>query len=292
MLKAVIAVLALSTGVIACSDRSEQPVEEPSAEIAIAEQQAAEERKKRQLEKEAAAEAAAKIKADAIAQAKLEAEAREEARRLALKRAELDKLKYKAVAAIHDAEIIANAQKKSRIEADTIAKSARKDTEATQFIRGLETAPQEPQEEPSLEPKLTETTEPAPAETIKTDISIASGSFNNSKNLITGNWSIKSNDGQLFLLLDEAFAIPEGKETSIALSGQSLEEVPDTAIPANLLHISPLNHGSGKQEYVLPAQIDFDQYKSLHIINSANDVSLAGSEIHKSPEADSPSDRQ
>jgi len=282
MFKVFIALFVVTMITISCSDNPNKIENAPEtltqADLAQkAEQTALAERERARL----AAEAAARIKADAIAQAKAEAEARVEARRLAEKRAQLDQSKYRAVAAIQNAEIIADAQKQAqRDTVNTNKEIAAKKVNAEKLIEDAKTVTKKAETETDL---IQEELAPEQIETL-----IATGTFISNNDLIEGDWKIIAKNDQQYLQFDDTFSSQPRNESEastdrlqIIFSRQSLDEI-TTETPANqqdILQLSPLLATSGKQEYLLTELIDLSTYKSLHILNPDDGKIWGSSEL-------------
>ena len=109
---------------------------------------------------------------------------------------------------------------------------------------------------------------------------VSEGGWVNKQYSINGGWEIVKVDGQTIIRFKDDFNTKSGPDLKIFLSKKTIDEVTGrTVVGSDSVKISVLNSNSGAQEYVLPADIAIEDYKSLLIHCQAYSVLWGGSAI-------------
>lgn len=109
---------------------------------------------------------------------------------------------------------------------------------------------------------------------------VSEGTWVNKQYSIKGGWEIAKVDGQTIIKFKDSFETKSGPDLKIFLSKKSIDEVTGrTVVGADSVLISPLNSNSGTQQYILPANIAIEDYKSLLIHCEAFSVLWGGATI-------------
>jgi hypothetical protein len=93
----------------------------------------------------------------------------------------------------------------------------------------------------------------------------ANGNWTKKSFSIKGGWSIVEQNGSRVLTLDQRFKTRKAPDLKIFLSKKPLSELNGDNATTESVLISPLKSNKGAQQYVLPANVDISQYKSLII---------------------------
>lgn len=96
------------------------------------------------------------------------------------------------------------------------------------------------------------------------------GTFASAEHETTGNVELISQDGQPTLVFDETFATSNGPDLVVVLhrSADLIAESTPPAYPINeedYVVIAPLTATNGRQEYVVPAEIDLTAFESVAV---------------------------
>ena len=79
----------------------------------------------------------------------------------------------------------------------------------------------------------------------------------------TGTASIVTEDGVTYLVFDDAFTTATGPDVQVVLYTQ--QEVPVNLNEANYVTIAPLQSFDGGQRYLIPSEIDIEDYETVAI---------------------------
>ncbi len=105
----------------------------------------------------------------------------------------------------------------------------------------------------------------------------ASGSWVDKKYSINGNWEVmQREDGNWIIKFDENFKTKSGPDLKVFLSPQSIDEVTGKTATQGAVLLAKLTNNKGAQEYVLPSNIDINDFKSLLIHCEAYSVLWGG----------------
>lgn len=104
-----------------------------------------------------------------------------------------------------------------------------------------------------------------PAETAATVKINQSGSFEKSTFKIKGDWKIVEENGQTIFRLSDSFKTKNGPDLKLFLSPKSVDNVTGKTATQNAVKLSVLRSNSGSQDYIIPADIDLSQFKSILI---------------------------
>ena len=93
----------------------------------------------------------------------------------------------------------------------------------------------------------------------------ANSSWTKKSFAIKGGWSIVEKNGSRVLSLDQNFHTKNAPDLKLFLSTKSLGDLSGRNATEGSLLISPLKSNKGAQEYVLPANVDINQFRTLII---------------------------
>lgn len=79
----------------------------------------------------------------------------------------------------------------------------------------------------------------------------------------TGTAQVVTENGQTYLVFDEAFDTARGPDVQVVLYTDS--EAPVNLVEGNYVTIAPLESFEGAQRYLIPADIDINDYESVAI---------------------------
>lgn len=111
------------------------------------------------------------------------------------------------------------------------------------------------------------------------------GQFIKKNYRIDGGWSIVHTDQGRYLELDARFRTKNAPDLKLFLSRLPGAELSNGNTVANSVLISPLKSNKGAQRYLLPENIDLDEYQSLVIHCEAFSKLWGVSDLHR-PAAD------
>lgn len=105
------------------------------------------------------------------------------------------------------------------------------------------------------------------------------GSWVNKQYQINGAWEIENRDGQTVIKFKDGFKTKGGPDLKVFLSKKDIKDVNGKNATSHGVFISKLKNKKGDQEYVLPANIDINDYASLLIHCEAFSVLWGGANI-------------
>ena len=105
------------------------------------------------------------------------------------------------------------------------------------------------------------------------------GTWVDKKYSINGGWSIEKQGEQHVIKFSDDFKTKGGPDLKVFLSPQTIESVTGRTATNDSIMVSVLQQTSGAQEYVLPANIDISQFKSLLIHCEAYSVLWGGANL-------------
>ena len=96
---------------------------------------------------------------------------------------------------------------------------------------------------------------------------------------IKGDWEIDTNAGQTIIRFNNKFKTKNGPDLKIFLSKNSIKDVTGKNATEDAVMVAVLKSNKGSQEYVLPANINIEDYDSLLIHCEAYSVLWGGADI-------------
>jgi len=114
---------------------------------------------------------------------------------------------------------------------------------------------------------------PASAETID------GGTWVKKKYSINGGWEIIKEGGQTIIRFDSSFKTKSGPDLKVFLSKKSIAEVNGGNATQDAVMISVLTANAGTQDYVVPAEINIEDFTTLLIHCEAYSVLWGGAAI-------------
>lgn len=105
------------------------------------------------------------------------------------------------------------------------------------------------------------------------------GTWVNKQYKINGAWEIEDRDGQTIIKFKDGFKTKGGPDLKVFLSKKDIKDITGKNATADGIFISKLKSKKGDQEYVLPQDIDIDDYASLLIHCEAFSVLWGGANI-------------
>lgn len=103
--------------------------------------------------------------------------------------------------------------------------------------------------------------------------------FTKKRYSIKGMWSVAQEDGQDVIRFNEDFKTKGGPDLKVYLSSNSLDNLDSGAVEASSVKLSVLKSNRGAQSYVIPADIDLIEYKSVVIHCEAFSVLWGGFDL-------------
>lgn len=105
------------------------------------------------------------------------------------------------------------------------------------------------------------------------------GTFTKKKYAISGGWEIIKEGGQTIIRFDNSFKTKQGPDLKVFLSKKSISEVNGRNATQDSVMISVLSANSGTQDYVLPADINIEDFSTILIHCEAYSVLWGGAAI-------------
>lgn len=105
------------------------------------------------------------------------------------------------------------------------------------------------------------------------------GTWINKQYKIKGAWEIANRDGQTIIKFKDGFKTKGGPDLKVFLSKKDIADVTGKNATSEGIFISKLKSKKGDQEYVLPENIDINDYTSLLIHCEAFSVLWGGANI-------------
>lgn len=90
-----------------------------------------------------------------------------------------------------------------------------------------------------------------------------SGTFEKTSFKIKGSWQIVEENGQTIFRLSDDFKTKNGPDLKLFLSPKSVGDVTGKTAVNNAVKLSVLKSNKGTQDYVIPADVDLSQFKSI-----------------------------
>lgn len=116
---------------------------------------------------------------------------------------------------------------------------------------------------------VTETEEETKSETIeekpKVTIDERPRSFIKKKYQISGNWSLKQEGDNVYIVFHSNFKTKSGPDLKVFITKQSMSSVNGKNAENNSVFLKDLKSNKGEQRYLVPSHIDISQYKSILI---------------------------
>ena len=109
--------------------------------------------------------------------------------------------------------------------------------------------------------------------------SSATHSFVKKKYSIKGGWNIGTIDGQTVINFDEGFRTKSGPDLKVYLSKSKLSELTNDKVESSSTKLSVLKANKGQQSYIIPAEIDLNEFQSVVIHCEAFSVLWGGFDI-------------
>lgn len=103
--------------------------------------------------------------------------------------------------------------------------------------------------------------------------------FTKKRYSINGMWSVAQEDGQNVIHFNEDFKTKGGPDLKVYLSSNNLDNLDSGAVEASSVKLSVLKSNRGAQSYVIPADIDLTEYKSVVIHCEAFSVLWGGFDL-------------
>lgn len=94
---------------------------------------------------------------------------------------------------------------------------------------------------------------------------VRSGSFEKSKFKIKGDWQIVEENGQTIFRLSDDFKTKNGPDLKLFLSRKAVGDVTGKTATNDAVKLSVLRSNKGSQDYVIPADVDLSQFRSILI---------------------------
>lgn len=94
---------------------------------------------------------------------------------------------------------------------------------------------------------------------------VAEGEWTKKSFSVKGTWQLVERGGQHVVVLDDAFSTKKAPDLKLFLSPRPLADVGNRNATDGSVLIAPLDSHKGAQEYVVPADTDLSQFKTLVI---------------------------
>lgn len=96
---------------------------------------------------------------------------------------------------------------------------------------------------------------------------------------IHGSAKVEAMDGQKHLIFSEDFKTKNGPDLKVYLSKRSLDSLSAQDVDNSAIRLSVLKSHKGAQSYIIPENIDLDEYESVVIQCEAYSVLWGGFEL-------------
>ncbi len=110
-------------------------------------------------------------------------------------------------------------------------------------------------------------------------IEAKSGGWVDKKYALNGEWSVEQRGDQQVISFNKSFKTKKGPDLKIFLSTQSIDNATGKNATENAVMLAPLKSNKGAQEYVLPADVDLNDFTSLLIHCEAYSVLWGGANL-------------
>ena len=111
------------------------------------------------------------------------------------------------------------------------------------------------------------------------DVADSSGGWTEKDYAIQGTWSIEQRGDEQVITLSDDFSTKSGPDLKIFLSPKTVEDVTGKTATEGSVLVSVLKSNKGSQEYVLPADVDLKDYKSMLIHCEEYSVLWGGTDL-------------
>lgn len=111
----------------------------------------------------------------------------------------------------------------------------------------------------------------------------ATSSFVKKRYNIKGTWKVTEKDGQRVIAFDDDFKTKGGPDLKIYLSSKSIAELESGDVLDTSHKLGILKSNRGAQSYIIPADINLSDYKSVLIHCEAFEVLWGGFDIATTP---------
>jgi len=112
---------------------------------------------------------------------------------------------------------------------------------------------------------------------------LAPSSFVKKRYNIKGSWNVREQDGQTVIQFNDDFKTKGGPDLKIYLSSKTLSELDSGDVEDTSVKLSVLKSNKGAQSYILPADLNLSDYKSVVIHCEAFSVLWGGFDIAATP---------
>jgi len=96
---------------------------------------------------------------------------------------------------------------------------------------------------------------------------------------IKGTWSVAEQNGQNVIQFNDDFKTKGGPDLKIYLSPHTVSDLDSGSVEGNSLKLSILKSNTGKQSYIIPADVNLSDYKSVVIHCEAYQVLWGGFDL-------------
>ena len=110
-------------------------------------------------------------------------------------------------------------------------------------------------------------------------VSASDGGWTEKDYAINGSWSIEKRGDEQVITLSDDFSTKSGPDLKIFLSPMTVEDVTGKTATQGSVLVSVLKDAKGGQEYVIPADVDLSQYKSILIHCEQYSVLWGGADL-------------
>jgi len=100
---------------------------------------------------------------------------------------------------------------------------------------------------------------------------------------ISGTWNVSEKDGQKTISFSDDFKTKGGPDLKVYLSSKTISELESGSVESSSKKISILKSNQGAQSYIIPADVNLSEYKSVVIHCEAFSVLWGGFDIAKTP---------
>jgi len=111
----------------------------------------------------------------------------------------------------------------------------------------------------------------------------AQSSFVKKRYNIKGTWNVSEKEGQKIVSFSDDFRTKGGPDLKLYLSSKSISELESGDVEGTSMKLGVLKSNKGAQSYIIPADINLSDYKSLVIHCEAFEVLWGGFDIATTP---------
>ena len=111
----------------------------------------------------------------------------------------------------------------------------------------------------------------------------AAATFVKKRYNIKGTWTVTEQDGQSVIQFNDDFKTKSGPDLKLYLSSSSVSDLESGSVEGTSLKLGILKSNRGAQSYIIPADVNLSDYKSVVIHCEAFSVLWGGFDLVENP---------